>query len=88
MTIVLSERTHIARKQHHCGWCDEAIVPGDRYCAIAQIDWEYGDGFSTFKSHEECDRAIRESYRYVEYEAIDWGSSHDRGTPVTTSEWL
>ena len=87
MSIVLSERTHVARKQQHCDWCDEAIAPGDTYCVVAQIDWEQ-DGFCTFKSHAECDAAVRESYRFVDPDEIDWGSTHDRGTPVFTSEWL
>jgi hypothetical protein len=43
-----------AKKQHHCIWCREPILAGERYKLIVVVGC---DGFDAQKWHPECELA-------------------------------
>jgi hypothetical protein len=47
----------VARKQYRCDWCNEVILPGDRYIGWTQFD----DVPSSTRLHPECMEAFKES---------------------------
>jgi hypothetical protein len=49
--VVLSQRSHTARKVHTCDGCGGSIHPGTRYSVTVLI--EDGD-FQSFKAHRSC----------------------------------
>ena len=50
--VILSERTHTARKDHACTRCGGVILSGDRYTKTVLIDDD--DGFAEYKEHVRC----------------------------------
>ena len=70
---LLSESQPRAKKKHHCEWCSEAILPGDKYHAYSGMcDGE----FQATKMHLECHdamlRNIKETGEYSDYYLPDF----------------
>lgn len=51
---VAPSTTQVARKEHQCSWCYEAIKPGEKYLRWLSID----DSAYTNKMHLECHQAL------------------------------
>lgn len=61
----------IARKEHRCTWCSQAIAPGDSYRRWTTFD----DAAFVSKMHPECVGACDEECReYGESEYIPWNN--------------
>ena len=59
MAFVTEAKSVIARKQHKCTWCGEAIAKGESY-------WKWksaGDAWFTSKMHPECREPFVEDWR-------------------------
>lgn len=51
---LLSESFPVARKQHRCIWCGEAILPGEKYRSERSV---FEGDMQNHKWHLECDEA-------------------------------
>lgn len=58
MTVTFSESEPVARKDHRCHWCGEAIPKGARYWLWRGV---FDHAAQTTKMHLECRRAASES---------------------------
>lgn len=56
---LLSETFPVARKQHRCIWCGEAILPGEKYRDERSI---FDGSFQHHKWHPECSGAQQDEY--------------------------
>ena len=52
MPLVLSSKRHIAQKEHHCDFCGEKIMIGEKYTAQANI---FEGQFYVWKTHIDCE---------------------------------
>jgi hypothetical protein len=50
----LSDSEPIARKKHHCTWCGQHILVGEKYVRISVV---FDGEMQTNKFHKECDAA-------------------------------
>lgn len=50
-------KSHIAKKEHRCGWCWQRIEIGERYWRYRFYD---GGHAGTVKTHSECYEALQE----------------------------
>lgn len=61
-------RMLVAHKTHRCDWCDQRIMPGEKY---KRYRWYDGGDASTVKLHQECSEACAEAaleYRPYQFE--------------------
>lgn len=63
----LSDSSPVARKQHRCTWCGQAIPKGEKYVRVSGI---FDSELQVNKFHSECDEACRE-------EAHHWGGDFE-----------
>ena len=82
MSVTLSSKTPVARKEHVCDWCGEKILKGERYSRWTGV---HCCDFQSSAMHSECAaaclREMRESayeYEYSPYEHVR-GSTCERG---------
>jgi hypothetical protein len=78
MGDVIGLRDPVARKDHSCWWCAEAIKKGEKYSA-----WTWADGGSvlSIKAHLECVTAWNTCYDSdsVEFGAYSRGCTCEHG---------
>jgi hypothetical protein len=75
-----TETTHVARKEHRCDYCGDAIVSGTAYIRIAG-HWN-GD-FYTAKGHLDCIEMWNDAYSYW----ADPGEGMDFNLSEACDDW-
>ena len=78
---LLSEATRIARKQHRCIWCGEAIAPGEKYRDERSV---YDGELQRHRWHPECDEQFGVELAYEGGGSMEF-SAYDNERPASLS---
>jgi hypothetical protein len=79
---LLSERNRTANKEHHCIWCGEKVLVGERYVSVA------GKHYSEFqfnRYHPECLKAMHQFFTENRYEDEFEPHEFKRGTTISSN---